>query len=296
MKIGELVAKFAAKSGINLADEKNKDLATALSAITAEIPDEQGNRISGALFNMDDAKNNLDLKKHFTAAVFDGGDVEINKVMDELGFDVADKEAVKSSENFFKKIGNLSRQIAALEKKKVDAGSKDKGELQTKINELTTQLSNIPKQHAEEMKRVNAEWENKLTQIQVRSILNGKKWANDKIPLDVNVETGLIFANRELEKSGAKIVSINGSMKLVQLKDESLDWISPSNEKPTPEQFLDGILAANKLLAVTNAPPNPGAGGNPNPPPIPGGGNGSASPTVMSSMQEDLKAAELAFN
>lgn len=294
MKVGELVAKFAAKSGINLADEKNKDLATAFAAITTEIPDEQANRISGALFNMDDAKNNLDLKKHFTAAVFDGADVEINKVMDEMGFEVAEKETVKAAESTFKKIGVLSRQIAALEKKKADAGGKDKGELQNKINELQNQLVNLPKQHAAEIAQIKAENAVKITEMQVRSILNGKKWANDKIPLDVNVETGLIFANRELEKSGAKIINSNGTLKLVQLKDESLDWISPSNEKPSPEQFLDGILAANKLLAVTNAPP-PG-GGNPQPPPIPGGQNGNANQSVISSMDEDLKAAELAFS
>ncbi len=296
MKVGELVAKFAAKSGINLADEKNKDLATALSAIATEIPDEQANRISGALFNMDDAKNNLDLKKHFTAAVFDGADVEINKVMDEMGFEVSDKEAVKAADSTFKKIGALSRQIKALESKKAGADGKDKGELQNKINELQNQLVNLPKQHAQEIQRIQNENAASITQMQVRSILNGKKWANDKIPLDVNVETGLIFTNRELEKSGAKIININGALKLVQLKDESLDWISPSNEKPTPEQFLDGILASNKLLAVTTAPPPPGGGGNPMPPTIPGGGNGQGNPSVLSSMNEDLKAAELAFN
>lgn len=292
MKVGELVAKFAAKSGINLADEKNKDLATALSAIATEIPDEQANRISGALFNMDDAKNNLDLKKHFTAAVFDGADVEINKVMDEMGFEVSDKEAVKAADSTFKKIGALSRQIAALEKKKGDATGKDKSELQTKINTLTDQLSSLPKQHAEEIKRINSDWEGKLTQTQVRSYANGKTWANKQLPLDVNVETGLIFANRELEAAGAKVVSRNGTIKLVQAKDNDLDWVSPSNEKLTPEQFLDAVWAKNQLLAVTTAPAPAGAGGNPNPLPIPGGGNGNANPSIMYSMQEDLKAVE----
>ena len=292
MKVGELVAKFAAKSGINLADEKNKDMATALATIATEIPDEQAYKIVGSMYNEDDVKNNLNFKKYFNAGVFDVGEIELKNSMDEFGLDPADREAITTADSFFKKLRILPRQIAALEKKKSEATGKDKGDLQKQINELTTQLSEIPKTYEERIKNINSEWENKLTQTQVRSILNGKKWANDKIPLDVNVETGLIFTNRELEKSGAKIININGALKLVQLKDESLDWISPSNEKPTPEQFLDGILASNKLLAVTTAPPPPGGGGNPNPLPIPGGGNGNANPSIMYSMQEDLKAVE----
>lgn len=293
MKALDLFQKFAAKSGINLADEKNKDFATSIAAMTADIPDEQANKILASLMNVDDAKNNLDLKKHFTAAVFDGGDAEINKVMDEMGFDVADRETVKSSDTFFKKIGTLSRQIKALEAKKNEATGKDKGELQNRINELTTQLSEMPKKFAEEKNQLNQQWEQKFTTTQIRGMLNGKKWANDQIPSDVNIETALVILNRELEKSGAKYVNVNGSLVLRQLADDKLDWMNPSNEKPSFEQFLDGVLASNKLIAVQNAPP-PG-GGNP-PPVVITGGNGSASTNVLSSMQEDLKAAEAAFN
>lgn len=298
MKGGDFLAKLAAKSGINLADEKNKDLATAIAAITNELPEEAVTKMSGALLNMDDAKNNLDLKKHFTAAVFDGGDAEINKVMDEMGFDIADKEAVKNSETFFKKIGALSRQIKALESKKVDATGKDKSDLQTKINELTTQLANLPKQHAEEVKNLNAQWEQKFITTQIRSMLNGKKYANDQVPLDVNVETALVLLNRELEKSGAKYVNVNGQLVLRQLADDKLDWINPSNEKPSFEQFLDGVLASNKLIAVQQAAAagQNGAGTYVPPQNINGGGNGAVNNALLSSMQEDLRALEAATN
>lgn len=294
MKGGDFLAKLAAKSGINLADEKHKDLATALAAITNDIPDEAVTRMSGALMNIDDARNNIELKKHFTAAVLDGVDVEINKAMEELGFEVADKDAIKATETSFKKIGALSKKIAELEKQKAGASGKDKSELQVKINELTTQLANLPKQHAEEIKNINSQWEQKFTTTQIRSMLNGKKYANDQVPLDVNVETAMVLLNRELEKSGAKYVNVNGQLVLRQLADDKLDWINPSNEKPSFEQFLDGVLASNKLIAVQQAAAagQNGAGTYTPPANIMGGGNGNANPSVLASMQEDLRALE----
>lgn len=294
MKGGDFIAKLAAKSGINLADEKNKDLARAIALITNELPDEAVTKMSGALMNIDDARNNIDLKKHFTAAVLDGVDVEINKAMEELGFEVADKEAIKATETSFKKIGALSKKIAELEKQKAGASGKDKSDLQVKINELTTQLASLPKQHAEEIKSINSQWEQKFTTTQIRSMLNGKKYANDQVPLDVNVETALVLLNRELEKSGAKYVNVNGQLVLRQLADDKLDWINPSNEKPTFEQFLDGVLASNKLIAVQQAAAagQNGAGTYVPPANISGNGNGNANPSVLASMQEDLRALE----
>ena len=134
MKAGDFLAKLAAKSGIILSDEKYKDLSTSLAALTAEIPEDAVAKISGALMNMDDARNNGDLKKHFVAAVFDGGDSEINRVMDEMGFEVADREYVKSSETFFKKIGALTRKVKELEQKKNESGKGEKSDLQKQIN------------------------------------------------------------------------------------------------------------------------------------------------------------------
>jgi hypothetical protein len=294
MNVVDFVGKFAGKSGIDFADKKYEDIVRKLGEIAVEIPDEVANKIAGSLMNMDDAKNNLSLKSHFSAEVLDASDDQMRKVMDKFNFTQADRDLVREASSF-KRIKVLADQIDVVKKREASENGTDKEGLHKKINELTTELSSVPTKISEIEKKINSEWEQKLTTTQLRSFFNGKKWANEKIPLDVNVETGLIFANRELEKSGAKIVSVNGTLKLVQLKDESLDWISPTNEKPTPEQFLDGILADNKLLAVTTAPPDNGGGGNNPPVIIPGGPNGGANATVLSSMNEDFEAAKAAF-
>lgn len=295
MKGGDFLAKLAAKSGINLADEKYKDFAIAIAAITTDLSDEAVNKMSGALFNMDDARNNIDLKKHFTAAIFDGMDTEINSLMDELGFEVTDKEVVKAEQSTFKKQAALARQIKALEQKKAESTGKDKNELTAKINALTTQLADLPKQHAKEIKELEAKWAEKFTTTQIRGMLNGKKYANDKVPLDVNVETALVLMNRKLESSGAKIVNVNGTLQLKQLKDEQLDWISPSNEKPTIEQFIDSTLAESGMFAVTNnnnAATPPPTGGTGYKPPVVIPGAPPVNQSVLSSLEAQMKQLE----
>ena len=292
MKVGDLLSKFAAKAGINLADEKYKDLSLVIASSNAEIADEIATKISGSLMNMDDARNNIDLKKHFTAAVYDGMDSTINDLMDELGFEVQDREIVKAEQSTTKKQGALARQIKALEEKKAAARGSDKAELQAQINAKTNQIVELQKRHDEEIKALKSDYEARMTNKEIRLLLKGKKWANDQIDPEINEETALIMANRKLAESGAKIVNVNGKMVLKQSKDESLDWLSPANETPTVEQFFDGVLAQSKLLAVSSAAgPNPG---NPPLPPIPGGSHGQGNQSVVSANDAAIKALEAA--
>ncbi|HMX02914.1 MAG TPA: hypothetical protein PK511_11725 [Chitinophagales bacterium] len=296
MKVSEFIQKLAAKSGINLADEKNKDIATSIASITTELPDESVSKMLGSLMSVDDAKNNSDLKKYFGAQIFDGMDSEFSSIMEEMGFQVSDREAIKATDSAFKKIGAIGRKIKELEEKKSESKGKDKSELQEKINTLTSQLSQLTKDHDNKIKELQSTYEKKLTDSQVRSILKGKKYANDQVPQDVNVELALVLLNKALNENKAVYVNQNGSLVLKQSQDNTLDWMNSSNEKPSFEQYIDGVLAASKLLAVTPtaAAGNSGAGNNGAATIITGGAQNGANASVMNAFDQTIRELESA--
>lgn len=273
-----------------------------LMAVSTEFPAEDATKILGSLITIEDAKQNYDLKGWFFKSAMDGADAEIVKLMDEMGLEVANKDEIQAEKNTFQKIGKLVREVKSLEAKKAGATTGEKKELSEKINALTTQIAEMPKAHAKEIERINSEWQGKLTNSTIRSILASKKYANTNIPADVNIETAMVLLNKELEKKGAKIINTNTGLKLVQAKDETLDWSNAANEKPSVEQFFDGFLAENKLLAVNEPAGNHTPQGGYVPPPgnnqaLPIYGNNGAdafNQSVVSSMDEDLARLEAA--
>lgn len=274
MKAPALLQKLASKVGVTLTEKEFENFITG----GIDLPDADTNKLLSGLLTLDDARQNHDLKKHFASQVLDGADAELNRLMDEMGFEITDREEMKALDTTYKRISAIGKKIANLEKKKAGASAGDKKELQDQINSLTSKIADLQKSHSEEIKTIRAESEAKLTNSTIRSIFASKKFANTQIPVDVNIETSMVLLNRELERKGAKIINTPIGLKLVQAKDESLDWLNSANEKPSFEAFVDGFLAENKLLDVNGAnPTNPAPGnglGNFVPTVIPGGGNG----------------------
>lgn len=247
MKVATLLTRLAEKSGVKLSeDEANEYIAQ-----NKEFPEAEAQKITG-LMSLDDAKQNFSLKSYFFSQALDVTDKEIIKAMDELGISIEDKAEVEAEKYTTKKIGILTGKIKNLESKKVGATSKEKSELQEQVNKLQAEIAKTVQDHKDNIKNINAEWQGKLTNSNLMSILSAKEYANKTIPKDVSVETAKVVLNKELAKVGAKIVLTDAGLALKQAKDESLDWYSPTNEKLSFEQFVDSTLATNKLLAVND--------------------------------------------
>lgn len=288
MKAPALLAKLAAKTGVTLTEKEFENFITG----NIDLPDADTNKLLSGLLTLDDAKQNHDLKKHFASQVLDGADAELNRLMDETGFEVSDKEEMKALETTYKRISAIGKKIQTLEKKKAGASAGDKKELQDQINAHIAKIAELQKSHSEEIKTIRDESEKKLTNSTIRSIFASKKFANTQIPVDVNIETSMVLLNRELEKKGAKIINTSIGLKLVQAKDESLDWLSGANEKLSYEQFIDGFLAENKLLAVNDANPAnpaPGNGLGTYVPPIINGGNPNVNRELVGAFADSIK-------
>lgn len=299
MKVGALLAKIAGKAGLNVSDPKYADLL----AIAAEIPDEDANKISVTLITIDDAKQNLDIKKYFTSQVLDGTDAELNKIMEEMGLEVADKEELRAEKNTYQRIGKLTKKISDLEKKKAGSTTGEKKELQDQINAHIAKIGEMNTAHAANIKAINEKHNSEMTDIASRQIYSGIKTIYDELPQTAKIAALDAVIKEKLNAAGAVMIRNGNIIELKQVKDPSLDWYDPkTNEKQTYEQFVNGTLAENKILAVNNQAVA-GAGQNGNngigntylPPIIQGGNGGNVNQELVNAFNESRQQLDTAL-
>jgi len=261
-KLGTLITSLAVKAGIDANSPALIDILSKSELANTEIADEIGHALDTSLISMDAAKNNPALKSHYFAQALNGIDAEAGRIMDEYGFDEDLKASVLGEKGTPKRISALAAQIKALEEKKAGAARKDQPDLTAKINELLKEKADLSKSMEAKIAEIQASHQNEMTGFAVKNILAAKKYAAENLPADVNITTADVVLNRELAAQGAKIVRENGALKLVSAQDASMDFYDKSNNRLTVEQFIDGVLAQNKLLQVNGAAPSP-VGGQP---------------------------------
>lgn len=252
-KIGTLLSSLAVKAGIPADHKALIDILSKAELANAEISEEIGGALESGLISMDAAKNNPTLKAHYFAQALNGVDAETTRIMDEYGFDEDAKAELLAEKSSMKRVNALAQKIKALEERKAAATKKDQPDLQEKINALQKEKADAVKAMEQKIAELQATHENDITSMAKRNILAAKNYAASHLPADVNITTADILINRELETAGAKIVRKNGVLALVNATDPNMDYYDKSNNRPTVEQFIDGVLAQNKLLAVSNA-------------------------------------------
>jgi len=262
-KIGTLLSSLAVKAGIPADHKALIDILSKAELANTEIGDEIGHALDTLLISMDAAKNNPTLKAHYFAQALNGIDAETTRLMDEFGFDDDSKAELMAEKSSMKRVNGLAAKIKSLEEKKAAAGKKDQPDYEKKINDLQKEKAEAIKGMEQRITEIQAGHENELTSFAKRNILASKKYASSHLPDDVNITTADILIDRELAGVGAKIIRKNGVLALVNASDTNLDYYSKENVKPTVEQFIDGVLAQNKLLAVST-PNAPVGNGTPN--------------------------------
>jgi len=89
-----------------------------------------------------------------------------------------------------------------------------------------------------------------LTHLMFAS-LKGKNYANKDMPADTSAKIAQMLIADELQKRGIQPVNENGTLKLKQAKDLSLDYFDENHKQLSYDDFASKILAENKLLAVS---------------------------------------------
>lgn len=235
-----------------------------------EIPDEIMNGIRGGIFTLESAKNNPQIKAHYTATSRAGIDDEIYNTMKEYGLDdQAIAEVKKEDVSTPNKVRVMALRIKELQEKKINAKGGDAKVLQEKIDALSEQLAAanadaLKQKETLEAKVLEAknQYSSKLRDYQVDKHFQGYTYANEKIPLEVHIMTAKGLFDKKAKEIGLKTVfdEETGQVKLLT----TTDTIYYKDNKPVDfKGFTDSLLAENHLLKVTDKPAeNSGGGGN----------------------------------
>lgn len=256
MKLGDFLNSLAAKSGIPTNNQALIDLLSKSELANTELPDELANPINGNLMSLESAKNNPTLKHHFTALALNGFDSQILNSAKTFGIDdTADLEAEKNTyEKYSKLMAKLQSHTEKLKSAKGEGDAKSVEKYTREINELNQKLSSFSETHVpkSELDALKKSHDGELTTMLKRQFLSGKKYANDKLDAETNIEVAQTMLDRELASKGIVIVKDGISLKLKRASDVNLDYFDEQNRAVSFEGFADSFLAGKNLLAVSS--------------------------------------------
>jgi hypothetical protein len=256
MKLGDFLNTLAGKAG------KTEEIKTVLNnpvLASIEMDDALANDINSALLTLNGAKNNQALKTHFNTLALNGVDAEILNAIEALGFDDTVKTELLSEKNTYSKHRKLTAKIKdSMEALKAATQKDDSKAIEkytTQINKLQSELaavkeSHIPKSEIDTLKKQH---DNELMNFIIRNTLSTKKYANDALPADINVELANVILNKALAEKGAVLTKDKtGRLKLMQSSDPALEYYDAQNKPISFDDFVDRALADAKILAVSN--------------------------------------------
>lgn len=251
--LGEAINNLAMAAGISADNEHLKSVLSSPTISNATIPDELISAINSNLMNLESAKNNPELSKHFKATIYNGVDNELLNTLKETGDYDSIKEVIDAERSSTKKMSLAIKKI-----KELAANTTNKGELkdyQEKINILTKQINEINAQKASEVQsitdKLNNEFSAKLEGLAYENLLSSKKLAN---PLGWEKDLLTLAAKTEISKA----LESKGYIKKMtdkgfELQTKEGTQVFENNKPVTFNDFADRVLLDKKLLEVANA-------------------------------------------
>ena len=254
MKLGDFLNTLAQKSKIELdfGTLSNKKI-DELNLI--EIDDTVANQFDSTLMSLDGAKNNPEVLNHFKPIILKAVDNKYAILAEKYGLG----EDFTNEKNTYKKADLLEQKIdaklAELEAQKGKGGNAEKEQLLAKqLGDLQAQLSALTENSKKEVETVKSQYENEITEMHVKNLLAGKKFATKDLPIEVNTQMARLLIDKQLKEKGAMLVRKDGELKLVQSALPDMDFYM-DNKPVSFSDFTNKVLADNKLLEVSQPTP-----------------------------------------
>lgn len=282
MQLKDFFTQQAAKIGL----QDNAELATLIAKVgTTEIPDELANQFNTGLMSLDGAKNNPALLNHFKPTILNAVDDQFRILAEKYG--IADAMAAEKST--YKKAAiletELARRLAEANTKAGDKESKAEiAKLQKSLSDLQSQLANTTDANNAKIDELNKAHAAEQLRMLVDFELGSKNYANKTLDRRVSVLTAHTLLDEALKASKAVIVNDNGTLRLKQAENPSMDYVDAGYKPVSFKDYTDRLLADNHLLEVSN-----GAGQRiavPTPPPAGGA-------QITTAFQSAMEAAKL---
>lgn len=297
--LADLLNVLAKTAGISEDNEEFKALIQIKELATTNVPEDLAksftDSLEGGLLSIDAAKNNKEIKDHFTALALNGVDTEIEKVIADMDLDEETKTLLKNTDSTYKKVSLIPTRLKAkyealIEEAKKDNGGEDTEKLtaaNTTISELNKELSTIKENTVgkELHDTAIANHAAQLMDLNIKTLLGGKKLTST-LPRNVAIAAAKNVFDEALKEKGISLDASDG-LKL-KSADGSQDYYDKNNQPVTVDAFIDTLLADNKLLDVS--PPGPPS---PTPTPTPGPTDGPIPPPTSETDVFDQHALDV---
>ena len=249
MTLGDLLNTLASKCGLQN-DQALIDLLSSSELAHSEVNDEFARRLDTGLMSLEGAKNNREVLNHLKPIILKAADDKFAVLAEKYG--IAD--AMNAEQSTYKKIdileAQLAQRLADLEKKVQGTGGKET-ELTKKIADLQKQLATVTAAKDNELAAYKKQVAKEQLDALVNFELNGKRYANQDLG-DTNVEIARALINKALTEQHALLVNENGTLKLKQADNPSLDFIDSGYKPVSFSDFTNKLLADKHLLEVSS--------------------------------------------
>lgn len=282
MQLKDFFTQQAAKIGL----QDNAELATLIAKVgITEIPDELASQFNTGLMSLDGAKNNPALLNHFKPTILNAVDDQFRILAEKYGI----TDAMAAEKSTYKKAAiletELARRLAEANTKAGDKESKAEiAKLQKSLSDLQSQLASTTDANNAKIDELNKAHAAEQLRMLVDFELGSKNYANKTLDRRVSVLTAHTLLDEALKASKAVIVNDNGTLRLKQVDNPTMDYVDAGYKPVSFKDYTDRLLADNHLLEVSN-----GAGQRiavPTPPPAGGA-------QITSAFQSAMEAAKL---
>lgn len=247
MKIKDLIKSIASQSGVSETEIKTLLDNTTLDSI--EIEDAVSTKLVAPRLSLEAAKNNPDLKKHFTALALNGIDAELERTATEHGLTAEEISELKALDSTSKRVSAITKKVQALEAAKVGKGTADTEKLNKQIEDLNNQIVSERNSKVSELAAKDASLENERIDWTLNSMLSNHEYATP-VDKEINILTAKTLINKSIQEKGLKIVRENNN--LVLKTSEGTEYFD-NNVKVGVQDFTTKVLANAKLLKASNS-------------------------------------------
>lgn len=247
MNLAEILKSAAQQSGVSETELKPILDNATLSSI--EVDEAVSTKLVAPRLTMDAAKNNPDLKKHFSAQVIDGFEAELYRTATELGLDADAVSEIKGLDSAFKRVSGLAKKVKDIEAAKAGKGSADTEKLNKQIEELNGQILKVREETAVQLQAKDASLENERIGLTLNNMLSNYDYATN-VDKDINITLANSLIQKELSAKGLRIVRKDNTLALIT--SEGTEYFD-NNAKVSVNDFAARTLANAKVLKASNS-------------------------------------------
>lgn len=248
LKLAEVLKSIALQSGVSETEFKSILDNPALASI--EVDDAVSTKLVAPRLSMDAAKNNPDLKKHFTALALNGIDAGLERLATDNGLSVEEITELKGLESTAKRIETITSKIKTLEAAKSNKGAdteKLTKEIETLNANILTERNNTiaklqEKDNSLEVERINWTLDTMLSNFDYST----------PVDKEINVTLGKSLFNKSISEKGLKVVRKDNALSLQTA--EGTEYFD-NNVKVGINDYMTKVLANAKVLKASNSTP-----------------------------------------